>query len=115
MIRISLPYIFTLADQLEPLAALPDQPTKYGDVFVRLSVAEYALSQLISGLYSPYLRSSLDLSQHLLANLRAQTSNPDMDRQLGPYELLSIKSTYEQYKVALLAELASPSRQNDQI
>ena len=107
MIRISLPNIFTLADQLEPLAALPDQPTKYGDIFVRLSVAEYALSQLNSSLYSPYLRSSLDLSQHLLANLRAQTTNPDMDRQLGPYELWSIKNTYEQYKVALLAELGT--------
>src|SRR5262245_59229019 len=107
MIRISLPYIFNLADQLEPLAALPDQPTKYGDVFVRLAVAEYALSQLISGLYSPYLRSSLDLSEQLLANLRAQTSNPDMDRQLGPHELWSIKNTYEQYKVALLAELGT--------
>ena len=36
MIRISLPYIYNLATQIEPLETLPQQPTRFGDVFVRL-------------------------------------------------------------------------------
>jgi hypothetical protein len=106
MIRISLPYIYNLATQIEPLETLPaQQPTRYGDVFVRLAVAEGALAQLTASLYAPYLRSSYALSQQLLAAIRGQTSqSADMDRQLGPYELWSIQNTYAQYKTALLAK-----------
>src|SRR5262249_17845940 len=106
---ISLPYIYNLASQVEPLATLPSQQaTRYGDIFVRLAIAESALVQLTGSLYFPYLRSSFELSQQLLAAIRGQTTNSsDMDRQVGPYELWPIQNTYEQYKTALLAELGT--------
>jgi hypothetical protein len=85
MIRIYLPYVYELAEQLEPLARLPDQAVSYGEVFVTLAIAESSLVSLSAGsLFSAYLRTSYALSQQLLANIRTHTSNPDMDRQVAP-------------------------------
>jgi hypothetical protein len=111
MIRISLPFIFRLANELEPLASLPEQQTTYGDIWVRLNVAENAVNSLVEGsLYSPYLRTSYLSAQELLNALRFQTSKPfDMSRSIEPYETWAIRNSYAQYKIALLAELGALS------
>jgi hypothetical protein len=108
MIRISLPYLFDLSDSLEPLGKLPEQPAPYKDVWLSLVIAEGTLQTLMTGsLFAGYLRSSRPLAEQLLNALRAQTSKPDMERQLNAYELWSIKNTYGQFKTVLLAELGS--------
>ena len=71
MIRISLPFIFRLANEIEPLASLPETQTTYGEIWVRLAIAEAAVNALVTGsLYSPYLRTSYAAAQELLAALR---------------------------------------------
>lgn len=108
MIRISLPYVFNLAPQLEPLSALPDKnDIPYGDVFLPIISAEGALSQLLQSLYAPYLRSSNPLGHTLLGLLQAQTKQKDFDRKIGQFELWQIKSAYSQYRTVLIAEFNS--------
>lgn len=59
MIRISLPYIFNLSLQLDPLASIDDKEAPLQEIYVTLLVADGALGPLVQGgLYSPYLRSS---------------------------------------------------------
>ncbi len=108
MIRISLPWIFELSEQLQPLSRLPDQPTVYNEVWLPLITAEGALQTLsIGSIFTPYLLTSWALSQQLLANIRTQTQQTDTNRQLTQFELWSIKNTYGQYRTALLAELGA--------
>jgi hypothetical protein len=114
MIRLSLPYLIEQFEQMEPLSRLPDggtpdKPVTYGEVSFPLFMAQWALEQLTnSSLYRPYLRTSWQLSQQLLAAIRAQTANTtDYTRQLTPFELYGIKNNYQQYKTALLAELGA--------
>jgi hypothetical protein len=95
---------------LEPLASLPvGRVVKYGEIFLPLASAEASLNTLItSSLFSAYLRSSQVLSRQLLSAIQSHTGQVgDFDRELGLYDLWSVKNLYEQYKVALLAELGS--------
>lgn len=99
MIRMSLPYLLEFAEQLEPLGRLPDGGVPYSEVSYPLFMAQWALEGFTSGsIFRPYLRSSWQLSQQLLTNIRTQTTNSDQGRQLLPYELYGVKSTYQQYK-----------------
>jgi hypothetical protein len=108
MIRISLPFVYDLAERLDALSRLPEQPTAFREVFFQLIMAENALNNLANGsLFSPYLRTSYVLSKQLFQAIRAQTSNHDMTRQMEAHELGLIKNTYSQYKFALLAELGT--------
>lgn len=100
MIRISLPYIFNLATNLEPLNTLPEQDS--------VAVAEGALKSFLhEGLYAPYLRTSSPLGHTLLGLLQSQTQNDSFDRKLNRYEIWQISSGYSQYRTVLLAELGS--------
>lgn len=108
MIRISLPFLFRLANELEPLASLPDETVSYGNVFVALISAQEAIEGLMSGsVYAAYLRSSRELAEKLLYAIRQNTSSTDWEREISAYELWHIKNTYSQYKIALLSELGS--------
>lgn len=108
MLRISLPYIFNLATQLEPLASLPERETPYRDVFLPLFVTEGALNGLVqAGLYAAYLRSSQPLGQDFLNAIRNKTSKNDFDLMITEYDLWQIRNGYSQYKIVLLAELGS--------
>jgi hypothetical protein len=109
MIRISLPYIFGLAAQLEPLESLPtDKPVPFGSLIVELYGAQAALTTLVeSSIFAPYLRASRALSQQLLKAINDETSQSDFDRQVSQFSLWSIRNAYGQYKTALLAELGA--------
>lgn len=106
VIRISLPYIFTLASNLEPLGALPQRQTPYSELHWRLVAASNAITELTTGaLYASHLRASYNLAQALLNCLAAHTGNPNQDRSLSSFDVYQIRNTYDQYKTALIAEL----------
>jgi len=108
MIRLSLPYLLEFSEQIEPLFRLPDGEVVYGEVSFPLYMAQWALENFTNNsLYRPYLRTSWQLSQQLLNNIRTLTANSDHARKLLPYELYGVKQTYLQYKTALLAELGA--------
>jgi hypothetical protein len=106
MLRVSLPYIFDLAEQLDGLTRLPDTEVPLNDVYVPLIVASSAIQGLTSSIYAPYLRSSYPLSQTLLGRINAETAKTLTD-SIERWTLWGIKHTHGQYKTVLLAELGS--------
>jgi hypothetical protein len=116
VIRIALPYLFSLSDELDRLERLPDLPEKYRDVWFPLFMAESAIYSLTANsLYAPYLRSSQSLGQQLVEAIRAVNPagggngpSPDaMDSDVPPHKIYTVKHLYSQYKIALLAELGA--------
>ena len=108
MTPISLPYLYRLGVELEPLANLPQEDTKLGDIFFSLFRAEQVLINVHSDLYGPYLRASAPVAEELLTFINRQTQK-SMDDAVNRYEMLEIKRGFEQYKAVLLAELQSLS------
>jgi hypothetical protein len=107
MIRISLPYIWSLAQELEPLANLPEKDVPAIDVLIPLFTANNALQTLSGSLFGPYLRTSFALAQQLSTLLISVTANTDYSRNVSQFELWQIRQTFGQYKTALLAELGT--------
>lgn len=109
VVPISLPYLFQLASELEPLQQLPTarETVPFNEIFGTLYQAHHALSALLNtSVFSPYLRSSNQLGGDLYGALSAVvTRDGPMDRPVFSFTLWSITSAYEKYKVALLAEL----------
>jgi hypothetical protein len=107
MIRLSLPYLLEFTERVDTLPRLPDGEVTYSEISFPLYMVQSALENFTNSLYGPYLRTSWQLSQQLLNNIRSLSANPDPNRKLLPYELYGVKHTYQQYKTALLAELGS--------
>jgi hypothetical protein len=106
MIRVSLSYLFELANKLDPLGGLPDADTPYNDIWINLAVAEGAIKSLYSQtLYGPYLRSSTALGQQLLQMIKSQTDNTDYTRVVTRFTLYQIRDLYKQFRIAFLAEI----------
>ena len=108
MIKIYLPYIFELAENLDPLARIShENPTKMRDIYVDLLVARGAVTDFIqTSVFANSLRSSRNLAEALLTNLSSVLSDlTDIDRLIEPIMLHKIKSSYDRYKIALQAEL----------
>jgi hypothetical protein len=106
MLRVSLPYIFEVAEQLDGLSRLPDSDATLTEVYVPLIIGAAAIQALTSSVYAPYLRSSYQLSQNLLARINAETAK-QMTDQIDRWLIWGIKNTHTQYKTVLLAELGS--------
>ena len=97
-----------LANRIEPLSKLPEADTPYRDVFYPMFIANTAIETLFaSTVFTPYLRVCTSLGQTLMASLKEHLQNEDFDRQIAQYELYYIKNKYNEFKVALLAELGS--------
>jgi hypothetical protein len=108
MLRISLPYIYKLSNQLEPLGSLPMDETPYREIWGNLFVAEQAVMEMHQGsLYGPYLRSSGPFAVDLLNKIRKITSRDDFEGTVAGIDLWSVKRSFEEYKTTLLAELGS--------
>ncbi len=106
MIRFSIPYFYNLSIELEPLARLPFEDTPYSSIKWTLLSAQNALRGLSeNSIYSPYLRASYSLSQELLGKLSQQLAKQDEARILTQFEVYEIRSLYERYKTAFLAEV----------
>lgn len=108
MIRINLSYIFQLSSQLEPLKELPQgDGVKYHSVVVALMLADNSITNLLSSsVFAHNLRSSFQLADDLLGVIRSETQKEEnFDRDVSQFDLYRIKTLYEQYRAALLAEL----------
>ena len=106
MLRVSLPFIFELAAQLDNLSGLPEADVTLNDVYMPLIIGATAIRGLTNSLYAPYLRSSYALSQTLLNQIDAQIAKNLAD-QVDRWTIWGIKNTFGQYKTVLLAELGS--------
>lgn len=106
MLRLSLPYIFELAEQLDGLARLPDEDVTLDAVYVPLIIGAGAIQGLTTSVYAPYLRSSYPLSQNLLARINTETAKTLPDK-VDRWALWNIRHTHGRYKTVLLAEFGS--------
>jgi hypothetical protein len=107
MIRISLPYVVSIPESLEPLAALKPRDT-VNDVVFTMFGAQATLRALLSGsVFSPNLRSSRQLASNLNETLKKEVDvNQDWARELG-YIAIGIAQTYAQFKTAFIAEIGT--------
>ena len=111
MIRISLSYLCRLATQLEPLANLPTTPVTLAEVLSPLMSAQQALIDAhgAGSLYAPYLRSSTPFASVLLESIRSliDIDNLNLSKDIPIFGCSNVKYQFDQYKIALLAELGS--------
>ena len=104
MINISLPYIIDLTNKLENLKII-QEGARARDVFFVGVMAEFALEAfLTNSVFSPYMRTSYQLGDELLQALK-RLAALDGEYVLTYTEQYSVNVKYEQYKIALLAEL----------
>lgn len=107
VIRITLHYVWSLAEALEPLGDL--DATKYPDKFdfmMDLFGPQAALEALLHGsVFSPNLRSSVASGAQLLELLKEQTKS--VDGKITPGDVWGIKNAYSHFKIAFLAELGT--------
>ena len=109
MLRISIPYVVQICEKLERLSQLPAEEVPQWPTTLSFMAASYALKQLLTqSIYSPYLRSSKPHGLELLSILEQQLSGESKEKQtFNASDLWSVKSKYEEYRVALLSELES--------
>lgn len=107
MIRISLPYVISISEHLEPLAALKPKDV-VDDIVIPLFSAKSTLDGLLNGsVFSTNLRSSRQLATDLSKFLEAEIDgSKDWNRELG-YVAISLAQTYAQFKIAFIAEIGT--------
>ncbi len=104
VIRISLPYLFSLANALEPLKSIKAGEARMSAGWKVFTAREHLDDLLNSSVYAPAMRASRQLGNQLLAILNSINLN-DFDKPMEPLEAFRIENGYSQYKIALLAEL----------
>jgi hypothetical protein len=107
MIRISLPYVFSLCESLEPCATLKPKDT-LNDVIFALWGAQGTLETLLTGsVFSANLRSSRQLAVNLSDILKREAdTNKDWEKERGGVAI-HIAQAYGQFKTALTAEIGT--------
>jgi hypothetical protein len=106
MIRMRLPYVWAVSVDLEALEKL-DRSKDWDriDLMFEILDSRTALDRLLNGsVFTPALRSSRPLGESLLAQLDA-VSTGAADKQVSKYDVSNIIHQYNQFKIALLAEL----------
>ncbi|WP_416193440.1 hypothetical protein [Nitrobacter sp. TKz-YC01] len=73
MLRVALPYIFEIAEQLEGLSRLPDADATLDDVFMPLYIGSSAIQGLSNSIYLNALRQSKKGDEKILAALKQMT------------------------------------------
>lgn len=109
MIRITMQYIWSLAEGLEPLERLDvTKPADRFELFLEIAGPQWHLQQLLqSSVFSENLRICVLLGENLLAALRS-ISDSDWKVEQQPvqqFAIMNIKNSYSQFKIAFLAEL----------
>jgi hypothetical protein len=107
MIRISLPYVVSISENLEPLTALKPKDIVNDVVFV-LWNAQATLEALLGGsVFSHNPRSSRKLAADLSELLKREADvNSDWARELG-HIAIYIGQAYGQFKTAFIAEIGT--------
>ena len=105
VVKISLPYIYKLATDLEPISRIK-AGDKLNDVFFTLITGQYAINTLLNGsVFAPALRNSRQSADALLGEIKHLTEGGDnLNRELNQFEIFGITNHFEQFKIALLAE-----------
>jgi hypothetical protein len=104
MIKIFLPYVYSLAEALEPITAI-STGSKYSDVVVSLYAARATIDTFLNhSVFAHNIRSCRNHGQVLISTLDAIINTTD-DRELTPYETFSISHQAMQFKTAMLAEV----------
>lgn len=108
MIRITLQYVWSLAESLDDLARLDHTKSKPKvEVAVDIFDAKNALQMMLANsVFAPTLRSCTQLGRDLISLLETHTTG-DLKGDLEPYQIWGIKNAYSQFKIAFLAELGT--------
>jgi hypothetical protein len=108
VIRISLPYVWQLADGIDGVGRIdPTKPMEKLALAVALFNPRQQLEALMLGsVFSPTLRSSR-ASATLLYELLLRHTDGDYEGVVQPHELWAIRDAYTQFKTAFLAELGT--------
>lgn len=105
MIKISLPYVYKLATDMELLSKikLGQNQTEY---LFNLLTAQISINTLLNNsVFAPTLRSCRESGGELLSTINKIIVEPDPNHVIGNYEMASLIQQYEQFKAALLAEI----------
>lgn len=107
MIRITLSYVWQIAEHMEALGRLStDQKLQKSDLSLECFEAASTLEALLQGsVFSPVVRSSRRLGEDLLKLLReAITADGKSDSEADTFLVWRIRSAYNQFKIDFLAE-----------
>jgi hypothetical protein len=104
VIEISLPWIYNLAETLEPLTALRPG-VSYNDVFVQLFSARMAIDGFLNNsVFMANVRSCRQYGVTLMNAIDELVKNTN-DRQFDIHEVFSTVHAFGQFKTAMLAEI----------
>lgn len=112
MLRISLQYLWDLANGLQQLGRLDTtKPTTKMEFLFDVHFAASTLDQLLSGsVFAATLRSSRPLASELrseISSLLPDRNKPDDHKNtLEAYEIANVVRAYDRFRIAFLAELA---------
>lgn len=107
MIRILLPFVYSLSESLEPLSAI-EPNRRFGDAFGKIWYAHHQLNGFLNGsVFSPSLRTCVASGRTLLETLAQQMAKNEMEAPLDQLEAGSIVYQFREFKTNLLAELGT--------
>lgn len=106
MIRISLPYIWSLSERLEPLLAIEVADRPYRDNILALYHAKSAMDELLEqSVFSATLRSSRQYGM-LLQEALKNINQYDFEQIAPRSEIFAIQQSYRNFRTALGAEFS---------
>jgi hypothetical protein len=105
VIRISLPFLYRLAGELDAIANLRGGG-KIIDSYTALLDAQIAIDGLLNNsVFSQLLRSCRESGNALLSSIEEIIINADPNANLENYRAASLVHQFHQFEIALLAEL----------
>lgn len=109
MIRISLPYVWSLCETIDTLGHLDhSKEIQRLDLAIELFGPEASLRALLeNSVFSPTLRSSRPLAAQLLTLIQRHTENETYEGEVSRHHIWMIHNAYTQFKTAFLAELGT--------
>jgi hypothetical protein len=120
MIRISLPYLYSLSETLESIARLDhSRPTTKGSLLMSILGCQHTLEGLLQGsVFSRTLRSSRPVAEELLRLIRDQypTTPEALEEAVSQYQLWELREAYSKFKTVsspnsvLFLRTSSPRR-----
>jgi hypothetical protein len=105
VIRISLPFVYRLATELEPIPTLQSGEKIFERLYVLFSAKIILETLLNASVYSLSLRSCRESANTLLTAINGYIESTDPDRTFQQYEIAVLRVQFEQFKTALLAEV----------
>lgn len=105
MIKISLPYVYKLATDMEALSKVKMGQRQAEYFFDLLSVRISIDALLNNSVFASTLRSCRESGSELLSAIDKIIMEPDVNHVIDNHEIVNLVQKYEQFKTALLAEI----------